>query len=589
MLPNNVINQIAAGEVIERPASIVKELVENSIDAYADDITLSIKSGGIEEIIVKDNGIGMTKEELKMAFVRHATSKVFTTDDLSKIATLGFRGEALPSIAAVSTVEAKSKVGNNIQGYKLNFEYGNLVKEDVVATKTGTEIKVKNLFEKIPARKKFIGSPRGESQRITGIFQNLAFSHPHISFSYYRDENLIVRTLGDGKFKNSVAVILGNEYSKNSIPVGYVEDKYKVTGLISKPTFHQGSRTKQFFFANSRAIEDGSIVHALEYAYGNLVPNGRFPFALLFIKLPLEEIDVNVHPSKKEVRFSEKKYIHSLVVKAVKSALINHNKATSVDFSKSKNKRVDQTTDNSLVNKEYNDTHKQREIKYRKLDYSKNSKDYEVRENIDLTHSEPLSDQSNMKLTKVFDNISILGQIHNSFIAFQNKNGLALIDQHAAHERIIYDKLHKRKDSWYNQKFAVPMKISFSNLISDIIRDYISELAKVGFEIENFGRNSFIIRSIPSFLINKLNNNELKEILSDIFNNETKIQDWYEKLLIDISCKAAIKIKQNLNNEEIFKLMQDLSLSDNWQYCPHGRPTVLEISFNELEKMFKRT
>ncbi len=591
MLPNNVINQIAAGEVIERPASIVKELIENSIDAFSDNITLSIKKGGIKEIVVKDNGVGMDQEELKMAFIRHATSKVFTTKDLSKISTLGFRGEALPSIAAVSKVEAKSKIEDNISGYKLNFDFGNLINEEVTATTIGTEIKVEDLFEKIPARKKFIGTPRGESQRITEIFQNLAFSNPHISFSYYRDDNLIVKTLGDGKLKNTVGMILGNEYSKNAIPVSYNEGEYKIFGLISKPTFNQASRKKQFFFVNRRAIEDGSITHALEYGYGNLIPNGRFPFSLIFIEVPLNQVDVNVHPSKKEVRFSDKSYIHSLIVKAVKKALLNQNSATEVALYKHKNSNVKDVNKQESVNS-INDSIIQHGIDYRNNSYNEKINDNYIKESVffeqDQNSFKEVS-KAKVKAVGVFDNISILGQIHSSFIIFQNKKGLAMIDQHAAHERIIYDKLNRRKESWYSQKFAVPMKISFTNIVADTIKDYINEIVKFGFEIEPFGRNSFIVRSIPNFLINKLNHQDIKDILIEAFSNKNKVSDWYDKFLIDTSCKAAIKINQSLNKQEILKLIEDLSQSNNWQYCPHGRPTVLEISFNELEKMFKRT
>ncbi|MFW6030786.1 MAG: hypothetical protein ACOCRO_11135, partial [Halanaerobiales bacterium] len=263
--------------------------------------------------------------------------------------------------------------------------------------------------------------------------------------------------------------------------------------------------------------------------------------------------------------------------------------ATSINIPEIQNKPNEINKDNSKVNTNHEYDHNQREINYEKVNFTKNDSN-KIKEGIDFfINTEETSERFDVRQIKVFDNISILGQIHNSFIVFQNRNGLGLIDQHAAHERIIYDKLTKRKETWYKQKFAVPMKLSFTNLISDIIREYISELEIVGFEIETFGRNSFIVRAIPNFLVNKLNHGELKEILSDIFNNKTKIEDWYEKLLIDISCKAAIKIKQNLNKEEIFKLIQDLAMSDNWQYCPHGRPTVLEISFSELEKMFKRT
>jgi DNA mismatch repair protein MutL len=317
----------------------------------------------------------------------------------------------------------------------------------------------------------------------------------------------------------------------------------------------------------------------------------------LFIEVPLEKVDVNVHPSKKEVRFSDKKYIHSLVVKAVKNALLNQKSATDIDLNSQKN-RSDAVFEEKKVENQKNSL-SQKEIDYSKNSFFANNDSNFIKETIsyeqnqnDLKEAEvdhTYNEINDTRAIGVFDNISILGQIHNSFIIFQNKKGLAMIDQHAAHERVIYDKLKSRKDSWYKQKFAVPMKISFTNLIADTIKDYINKLDEYGFEIETFGRNSFIVRSIPNFLINKLNHQEIKEILLDAFSNDSKINDWYQNILIDISCKAAIKINQSLNKQEIMKLIEDLSKSNNWQYCPHGRPTVLEISFSELEKMFKRT
>jgi DNA mismatch repair protein MutL len=605
LLPNNVINQIAAGEVIERPASVVKELLENSIDAYANQITLDIKDGGLSQIKVLDNGIGMTLEEMKMAFVRHATSKIFCEEDLSSIRTLGFRGEALPSIASVSEVIVKSKQDNDIHGNLIKFDNGYLVDNRVIACQKGTEITVSNIFNKIPARKKFLGTSRGESIRITDVFQDLVFSNSHISFTYIRDDKLITKTLGDGKLENVVSEVLGSDYCTESLLVDYKEGSYKVTGLISKPNFNEASRKKQFIYVNNRPIDDGTITHALEYAFGNLIPKGRYPFAILFLSLPSDEIDVNVHPNKKEVRFSDKKIIHSLVSKAVKNALLNKDSVVKVALSKSKEEPI--TTQKSIA---FNRSDQQ-DINYVNLHISTNpknelnekapfvSRDYYNSEkkdtsyksdHIDLEVNENLgtSEFISNQVPQPFQNISILGQIHASFIVIQNKNGLALIDQHAAHERIIYHKLKSSDESWHIQKFAVPMKLSFTNIVFNNISDYIDEIRELGLEIESFGTNSFILRGMPNFLIDYIDRNELKEMLETIFKDKDAIKRWYQEILVELSCKAAIKIRQNLSNKEIYKLIEELAKSDNWQYCPHGRPTVLEITFKELEKMFKR-
>ncbi len=594
LLPNNVINQIAAGEVIERPASVVKELLENAIDANSDQITLDITEGGLNQIRVLDNGVGMSLEEIKMAFIRHATSKIFSESDLSTISTLGFRGEALPSIASVSEVVIKSKQKDELQGHKMVFDNGNLKNTKIVACQKGTEIIVNNIFEKIPARKKFLGTSRGESQRITEVFQDLVFSNTDISFSYIRDDKLIVKTLGDGKLDNVISEILGNEYTRESLSVNFNMGEYKITGVISKPNFNQASRKKQYIYVNNRPINDGTITHALEYAFGNLIPKGRFPFAILFLDVPKNDVDVNVHPNKREIRFKDRRFIHSLVLKAVKNTLLSKDEIVRTTLHKKEEAKSQQSlrlnlTQNDKENYQEMQGHNSQLLKDKETSFA--HKDYSTRNRESVVFENNQNDikEDMREVPKPLQNISVLGQIHSSFIAIQNTNGLALIDQHAAHERIIYNRMKYSNVKWNIQMFAVPLKISFTKLVFNNILDYLEDIKNIGLDIEPFGTNSFILRGIPDFLIDYIDKRDIKETLEEIFKDKDKIKRWKQEILIGISCKAAIKIRQSLSNREIFKLIEDLAKTENWQYCPHGRPTVLEVSFNELEKMFKRT
>ncbi len=623
LLPNDVINKIAAGEVVERPASIVKELIENSIDAFADQITLEIYDGGLGKIVVRDNGVGMSPEQLRMAFVRHATSKIFLIEDLDNIHSLGFRGEALPSISAVSNVTIRSKKKQAINGYQLEMRSGEIIDERVVAMQDGTEITVTGLFDMLPARKKFLSTSRGETMRITDVFESLALSHPHISFTYYRDDKLLIKTPGDNSQDNLVSVLLGTEFADNSLPVDYREGEFRVRGKISRPHFVQSTRKRQYFFVNQRLITDGNIQHALENAYSHLIPKGKFPYAILYLEMPPAFVDVNVHPTKKEVRFQDRRFIHSLIGRAVRQALtltdftvnlptdskrfsFSDNKNTAMQTEQleldSRNEHLRQFLDltsrkapPSAAREKYDDvvahgpeTGSSRDFRpHADNDYPRQpSQIAEGKE--DGYNSQESPNNRTVIVPEAFASLSYLGQIHNSFIVMQNKQGMLLIDQHAAHERINYDKLLSKGKRWTINRYAVPPVISLTNLGFNRILEQIDDLNEIGFELEEFGTNSFLVRTMPDFLSNILDAADLKEALLLLTEEKNPLHDLYLGFINDLACKASVKAKQQLTGAEAMHLVSELMHCDNWQYCPHGRPTVITITLADLYKMFKR-
>ncbi len=598
VLPNNLINQIAAGEVIERPASIVKELVENAIDAGATRVEIDITAGGLERIEIRDNGYGMSPEDLRLAVIRHATSKISSEADLFNISSLGFRGEALPSIASVSRLLIKSRPVEAEQGYSLALIHGSDGGERVVGMPHGTIITVTELFQNVPARLKFMGSSRAEAARITTLYQQVALSHPEVAFHYYRDGKEIAHTSGDGRVLNTITALFSAELARNLVAVDFHYHEYTVTGLVSKPDYAKSNRKQEFFFLNKRIIEDTTIRHGLESAYGQMLNNRKFPVAFLYLKLPASDVDVNVHPAKREVRFTRNADIHALVYGGVREALANHQ---SVQQNAPPEKPYIASSQYSA--KRDKDLYIKREIPRLDLEIREQSTVFqsqtkvwdEVIEDSPLTTaSNPSGGQSpqspfeNIDSQEAFSQIMVLGQIHDSFIVLQNKKGMVVIDQHAAHERIIIDRLRNQQTDRVIQYFAIPLTLSFPNLIFNTIKDYLPEINQLGLITEPFGTNSLIVRGIPEFLTGKLQVSEIKSIFTDVFGEGNKIATWYDNMLIEISCRAAIKIHQSLTRSEIIGLIKHLAQAENWRFCPHGRPTIWEVPFSELERIFKR-
>ncbi|QOR35774.1 DNA mismatch repair endonuclease MutL [Clostridium sp. 'deep sea'] len=609
ILPNNLINQIAAGEVIERPASVLKELMENSIDAEATRIEIAIHDGGLTEIEVIDNGLGIAYEDMKTAFIRHATSKIKQEEDLYNLTSLGFRGEALPSIASVSKVTIKSRTKDSAEGHLMVFEGGEFLKHQVVACKIGTTIKVEKLFYNTPARLKFMSSARAEAQRISALFKQVALSHPNVAFKYFRNGKEIVYTNGNGDLRNSITALFDVKLVNNLLELSFTRNGYYVQGYISEPKYSQHNRRNQYFFINKRIIGDNNIRHALEAAYGNMLPPRTYPSAFLDITIPTTDVDVNVHPTKSEVRFANKGDVHALITAAVREALAKSIKLTNSEVAAVNDEPTtsvleqtvtpqQQFTQMNMINESniFESYVSDKKNEFEIAESSANKQFASARPNLVTsglanTNYNEYQAVTHLKTVNIPEELSqfmLLGQVHNSFIVIQNKEGMAVIDQHAAHERIIVERLRQKNNQHHIQYFAVPLTISFSKLTFNLIKDYIDDIKKIGIIIEPFGTNSFLIRGIPDFLAGRLSIEELKEVISEVFSNELNINKWYDNILIRLSCKSAIKIHQALTRAEMLSLIKDLANTPNWRFCPHGRPIIWKISFNDLERKFNR-
>ncbi len=579
LLNDDLINKIAAGEVIERPASIVKELIENSLDAKASKINIAILNGGKDYIEVEDNGIGLDKEEIPLAFLRHATSKIKSEDDLHNIYTMGFRGEALPSIAAVSQITIFSNQTDDI-GVRAEIEGGVIKQLDNFACPKGTRIIVKNLFYNTPARKNFLKTTVTEGNAVYEMVNKYALARPDISFSFKKDNKLYYKTLGNGNIKDTVMAILGQDFAASLIEVDYQGEAYSLSGLISTPDFTRNNRKHQYFFVNSRPIRSSMLYKALDTSYKGLLISRENPVVILSLKLKPEDVDVNVHPQKTEVRFKNEKDIFHVFYEVIKARL------TKVEYNPVHKWNTSTVEDNFPA--------QVREPMVRNYEVHNNSFNFAPRVSDNklgykpvnnLGHKPPLTIDIEPDLPR--PDYKIIGQYAGSYILMEYEDALWLVDQHAAEERIIYAKLKKQyaNNNPSSQLLAFPLSLELSALEVDIIMDNIETLARLGFTIELSGHNSIIIRDAPAIALG----NE-KELITEIIEllQDGKTIDIHDKALVTMSCKKAIKAGLRLGYMEMENIIEDLLNTDNYKNCPHGRPTLIKLSHYDIEQMFKR-
>ena len=585
ILPDNIINQIAAGEVVENPSSIVKELIENSIDSGATDITISVKKGGHELIHISDNGCGMNNEDLNLAFSRHATSKISKIDDLTQIGTLGFRGEALPSIASVSRVEIKSSIDGQL-GYIINIEGGNIKNNEKTGSNKGTEIKVKNLFYNTPARKKFLKSSTQELRRITKIVKRFLLSNPNISFIYKSDDKVIYN-IHSVSLKDRIFQVFGSSYNKDVLNVESKDGQYAISGYIGSLNLLQRRRGGQYLFLNGRYIEDDSISKSIRNCYDSTVQRGEFPFYVLFINLPTDTFDINVHPTKIEARFSKKLDILNFINNSIKSKLRDLFKVLpDIDIKSKMHKGSDPLSLdldlNMLIDLKSEDNITQ---KFSSNNLEGNKEDQDVVERaVDRLENY----ENNFK--SLIKKDAHVWQIHNKYLITEITSGILVIDQHVAHERVLYEKVKKAFDSkpLPSQSTLFPKTIKFDPEDFTRFLDIVPYLEKIGYKMREFGDNTIIIEGIPSEI--KLGNEE--EVINDILDRYIeykKISSSYiDYIAATYSCKAAVKAGDYLDMEERVNLIDNLFATKNPYYCPHGRPIVVSIKTDELDKRFER-
>jgi len=576
LLDDNLINKIAAGEVIERPASIVKELVENAIDAGSDRIEVHIDAGGTERIEVSDNGTGIRAAEVALALQRHATSKILREEDLYSIATMGFRGEALPSIAAVSRLELYTQAGGE-PGVHALVEGGRQVLLQPYPTAPGTMIVVRDIFYNTPARKKFLKTPVGEGMQVHDVMSRIALSRPDITFTFSSEKRLYFKTPGNGNLRDTTAAIYGHDFAANFLDLDYTGETHTLCGLISKPEMRRVNRKNQVFFINRRLVKSPMLSRALEEAYRGLLLSREYPAAILFLTVPADEVDVNVHPQKTEVRFRDEKTIFSIISRSIRARLDNVQTAGSSSWS-----RPAWASSNSAYaspSQAHGPIWTGREAE----------RVSEARLDFDGGLAKPVlpGPEPQWAVNHDADELTIIGQAFGCYIMVEMGGNLWLVDQHAAHERIQYNRLQAASQDrrTTSQVLAFPLAFDLSaaeTALMDTNRDMFDQM---GFVIESIGPQAAIIRSAPALLQGQ-EIELIRECLALL--EEDKSPDIKTEFFALIACKQAVKAGQMLTRQEMAMIVHDLLAEKDFKNCPHGRPTILEMSRSELEKRFKR-
>ena len=618
VLPKSIAELIAAGEVVERPASIVKEAVENSIDAGATHITVEIQRGGITYIRITDNGCGIGSGDVPKAFLRHATSKIEKAVDLDSISTLGFRGEALAATSAVSRVELFTKTAEEDFGTHYKIEGGEELLYEEVGCPDGTTLIVRDLFYNTPARMKFLKKDVSEGTTVSAIIERQALSHPEIAFKLIRDGKQTLSTSGDGKLQSAVYSVLGREISNTLIPVDLTLDGVKVTGLVCKPVSCRASRAYQFTFLNGRYVQSGTITAATEQAYKNSAMVGKFPVFILGVQIPFETVDVNVHPAKTQVRFSDEKRVFTAVYNAVKNAILSGDTRPEISVVAPKS-----NTFLHMTTQEYRQTavnlpvqekvEPPKEVAKPKVEPTRLKADNtpfflreEFRPNVSekktvvdivkeeepvketlkpqvvITEPKPLEKEYSPK-----EEIKLIGEAFNTYIVAQKGDSVFMIDKHAAHERILYNKL-KENNVIESQSLLIPITVKLIGDEYTAMTSNIDLLSGYGFEVEDFGNESVMVRAIPAMLGKEDAESIIVEAAESLAQKGSVNLDRIDDILHTVACKAAIKAGYITSDIEKLNLAIKVLSSDDIMYCPHGRPVAFEIKKYNLEKYFGR-
>jgi DNA mismatch repair protein MutL len=594
VLDQNMINMIAAGEVIERPASVVKELVENSIDAGATKITVSVEDGGRKLISVTDNGCGMDAEDLACAFDSHTTSKIKTSKDLQSISTLGFRGEALASIASVAQIKAVSKTKDALTGNCIEIDCGSKTTVTPCSTDYGTTIQVRDIFYKLPARRKFLKTANTEMGHITEHLTRIALANSNLDMALFHNGKELYHLSGKKDIRQRIAELLSSEFSENLIETESSEKDLHLSALLGNPAISRTNNKFQYVFLNGRFIRDKFISHAIKEAYRGCIEPDRFPVVFLFIQMPYENYDVNVHPTKIEVRFYNANLIHSQVLGAIREKLLGTNLQTQA--------KLPVTTVSTKAGQEYSPTthHRGREIADAMAEFFKKHHFVQTQQQFDLSTKkrfEPLHPPAGQIIESqpIPSQRSGKGflQIHDSFIVAEVDDGFIIVDQHALHERIMYEDLCKRirESNLESQKLLIPESFQLTDAQADAIKTNAELLEKLGIEIAPFGPKTYAIQAFPTLLV-KVAPLDFVQDLIDLLTDKglgLNAEELLDEVLNMAACKAAIKAGQKLSNNEIEQLLADKEKTERINRCPHGRPTVIKFTLAELEKQFKRT
>ncbi|MBU5669047.1 DNA mismatch repair endonuclease MutL [Peptoniphilus sp. MSJ-1] len=615
LLDESTISKIAAGEIIENPASIVKELVENSIDAKADNIIIEIKGSSTDFIKITDNGCGFNEEDLEIAFLRHSTSKLETIDDLQKIRTLGFRGEALASIANISKIKLMTKTNNDLAGTSILIENGKIIKKNKIGMPKGTTFIVTDVFYNTPVRKKFLKKDKTEINNIIDLVQKIALSNIYVKFTLIKDGKIIIDTNKDSNTINRIYSILGSEIASSLNEGKFKSETYDIKGYFSNNKLFRSNRDSQYIFINGRYIRNLNISKAIESKYHSLIPLNRYPCFVLYIVIDPSLIDVNIHPKKNEVKISDERMILAILSEIVEDVIYPNRSIREIDFKEEKEVlnvfdifNSDDLEDKKISNS-YNSAYEDKSFNIEEsvTDYSsvleredKNiyyyndenivkSENQEFNENEDINFLKHLNES---KIDERLFNTRIVGVLFKTYILLENqRDGICyIVDQHAAHERVNYEKyldmyLNKSINS---QILLKPEIIQLNQLEFDKLQNYLEIFEKLGFKIENFGDNEVVLREVPMIFGLPTYVDFIRDIIDSLDKN---ISSNYEADLYKImkkACKASVKSGDKLSNLEIEELIKSLKNCDNPYTCPHGRPTIIEVSISTIAKLFLR-
>lgn len=591
-LDKQLANKIAAGEVIERPANVVKELVENSIDASARSISIYIEEGGMQLIKVIDDGDGMDAIDARMCIKTHATSKIKDDFDLFNITTLGFRGEAIPSIASISQFELKTSQG--VQGYRAFYDFGELIEEGEADAKKGTTITVRKLFHNVPARLKYLKSVNSEFSHIQGFVEKFALASPHIAFSLYHQDRLIFKTSGNGQLIEVIGQIYGLGVAKNMIKVEFSDEEFSISGYISKIDTSRASKANIITLINQRVVRNLMTIDAVNLAYRDYLASDRYPIAFINIEIDPYLVDVNVHPAKMEVRFSKEGQLKELVYNGVKEALKDNDL-----LYQPKNKVTEKETFNKPFAQPSFDLEPEAMTREEKVELAHEIPEYvnhhietvaqEIEEPLVIKETQPVYQEEAPRPIK--KKIYAKTQIHGSYIVGENQEGLYLVDQHAAKERVNYE-YYKRKFETFipiYQDLLIPLIFEFPMSEFMILKEKKDALLKVGIELIEFGNSSFTVKKLPIWMNNIDEKKYIEDMLEQILTiNKVDLPSLQEHAVATLSCKASLKANTYLTSQDMQTILDDLMRCDNPYVCPHGRPAVIFYSAYELEKLFKR-
>ncbi|KUG04821.1 dna mismatch repair protein mutl [hydrocarbon metagenome] len=584
LLDDDLINKIAAGEVIERPASIVKELIENSIDSGARKITVKISGGGCEKIEVEDDGQGLSFNDIPLAFLRHATSKINREEDLQFIQTMGFRGEALPSIASVSRIDIYSKYLDE-PGVYACLEGGQMLIHHVNSSPAGTRIVVKDLFYNTPARRKFLKTVVTESNHIFELMCKYALARPDISFSYSSEKKAYFKTPGSGSLLDAVIAVYGRDFAEHLMEVYYTGDAYQIEGLISKPEIKRTNRKNQLIFINRRPIRSPILYRSIDQAYQGRLLSREYPVVILSIVLDPAAVDVNVHPQKSEVRFRDEQGIFRAVLDVLRVRLEKSNWSVNINyFNQDKVDAGGKTFSGPGIYPKFT---KQQPIFGDSIIPVSSLEQMNYGDHIDPASlaDDHISEQQACNSGQDF---KIIGQVFNSYILIQKDNSLWIADQHAAHEKVLFASLlnDNQQDQDHVQDLIFPITLELSSKQMDILEQNMGAMNSLGFIIQVIGCNSIAIRTVPLAAAGRE-----KEVLDEIFDELLQnkfLPDLNRKILAIISCQKAVKAGSRLRIDEMERIIKDLFALEDYQHCPHGRPTIIRLSYEDLERMFKR-